>query len=243
MTPLKRPEHFSRLNVQCRSDLAWWSCFVESWNGVNFFPSLPPGPSIVADASGSWGCGAYCKDSLLWFQVPWPEEWLSINIAIKELFPLVISAAIWGYSWQGQRVTFHSDNLAVVQVLSSRFAKDPGLSHLLRCLFFFEAHFRFEHAVAHIAGSHNRAADTLSRNHLDTFYTIFPQAAQSPVLVPLPLRSLLLDHNLVWTSPRWKELFRDPLRRVSPAVLAPHTHQLSPDISTSVVPSASAPSH
>ena len=85
MSPLKQADH---LNIQCRSDLAWWYCFVESWNGVNFFHSLLSGPSIVADASGSWGCGAYSKQSLQWFQIPWPTEWSDTNIAIKELFPV-----------------------------------------------------------------------------------------------------------------------------------------------------------
>ena len=139
------------------------------------------------------------------------------------LKPLVICAAVWGQSWQGQRVTFLSDNQAVVHVLSSRSAKDPALAHLLRCLFFFEAHFRFEHMASHIPGAHNHAADTLSRNRLTEFHSIFPQAPQAPTPIPTPLTSLLLNHNLVWTSPRWKELFRDCLLRVSPHVLGPHT--------------------
>ena len=66
----------------------------------------------------------------------WPTEWSDTNIAIKELFPLVVSAAVWGSSWRGSRVSFLSDNQAVVHVLSSRSAKDPALAHLMRCLFF-----------------------------------------------------------------------------------------------------------
>ena len=55
---------------------------------------------------------------------------------IRHCFPLVVSAAVWGSSWHGSRVSFLSDNQAVVHVLSSRSAKDPALAHLMRCLFF-----------------------------------------------------------------------------------------------------------
>ena len=48
-----------RLNLDCRADLSWWADFIESWNGVALFPDLPPGPTVISDASGTWGCGAY----------------------------------------------------------------------------------------------------------------------------------------------------------------------------------------
>jgi hypothetical protein len=77
MAPLKQPAHYTRLNSDCRSDLAWWIAFVDSWNGINLFPCLSPGPTITADASGGWGCGAFCY--LGWFQVRWPNSWERVN--------------------------------------------------------------------------------------------------------------------------------------------------------------------
>ena len=119
---------------------------------------------MLSDASGSWGCGAFCLELLEWFQASWPPSWASHCIAAKELFPIIVGAAIWGHGWSGSTVLFKCDNIAVVQALSSRAAQDPMLSHLLRCLFFFEAYFRFEHRASHIAGHENGAADVLSRN-------------------------------------------------------------------------------
>ena len=227
MSKLKQPHHYSRLDIQCRSDLAWWRAFIERWNGINFFPSLPQGPTVIADASGSWGCGAYCLPTSQWFQIQWPLEWAGTDIAAKELFPLVIAAAIWGSSWSGHRVTFKSDNIAAVQSLLQNRAKDPYLSHLLRCLFFFRAHFRFEVVPQHIAGSLNTAADALSRNNISKFYYIFPQAPHLPVTTPQSLIALLLDHNLNWTSPRWRTLFNDCLSKELPPAPAPPIHQPS----------------
>ena len=167
MAPLKQPSHYARLTIHCRADIAWWASFSHTWNGTSIFPGMPPGPTVTADASGSWGCGAYCALPLVhWFQIQWPTSWKDTHIAAKELLPLVISSAIWGHHWRGSCVRFVSDNQAVVHALSARSAKDNYLAHLIRCLFFFEAVFQFEHSASHIAGPQNRAADCLSRNNL-----------------------------------------------------------------------------
>ena len=59
--------HRVRLNAGCRADVAWWSTFVQQWNGVSLFLDLAPGLSAILDASGSWGCGAYTITSHQWF--------------------------------------------------------------------------------------------------------------------------------------------------------------------------------
>ena len=94
----RRQHHMVRLNLRCKADIAWWLSFVQGWNGVSFLPNLQVGASVVADASGSWGCGAYSCRTLEWFQLPWPSSWDGICIATKELLPLVIAAAVWGKS-------------------------------------------------------------------------------------------------------------------------------------------------
>ena len=90
----RRPHYFIRLNQQFRADLYWWRTFAETWNGVALFPP-PPAPTVefASDASGSWGCGAWCGEQ--WWQWQWPME-CSRGIAFKELFAVVVSAAVWG---------------------------------------------------------------------------------------------------------------------------------------------------
>ncbi len=63
-------DHFVHLNKDFRSDLHWWQCFLESWNGASFFALVDcqiPSVSIQTDASGNWGCGASFAE--LWFQI------------------------------------------------------------------------------------------------------------------------------------------------------------------------------
>ena len=214
MSRLRKANHVTRLEESCRADIAWWGSYIESWNGVSIFPSTVVGPSIFSDASGSWGGGAFISLDHAWFQLKWPELWSSHNISAKELVPIVMAIALWGHRCAHSRIYLYSDNLAVVQCLESRSAKDRILSHLLRCLFFFLAQHQISYTAFHIAGRNNRAADALSRNDLHVYFSIFPQAPRTPTGFPLSLTSLLLDSSLSWTSRGWKELFRNCLREV-----------------------------
>ena len=54
---------------------------------VVVYPGMPAGETIV---SGSWGCGAYCVDTNVWFQLQWPPLGAKVNIAIKELIYVVV---------------------------------------------------------------------------------------------------------------------------------------------------------
>ena len=82
--------------------------------------------TVTSDASGSWGCGAFC--SRQWFQLTWSDTLCdpTTNIAVKELIPIVIAAALWGGEWRGETVHCRCDNQAVVSVLRSRTSKDDS---------------------------------------------------------------------------------------------------------------------
>ena len=86
---------------------------------------------------------------------------------------------------------FHSDNMAVVSVMSTRMAKSDGLMHLLRCISFYGALYSFRVSCVHVPGAINDAADALSRDNMFTFSALLPQAAAVPV--PPPLVGLLVS--------------------------------------------------
>lgn len=202
----RRPHHYIRLNQQFRADLHWWKVFAEAWNGVALFPPLQqPTTEFASDASGMWGCGAWCRDQ--WWQWQWPAG-RDMGIAFKELFALVVSTAVWGKDWRGQRVLGYCDNEAVVHMLASRSSKNPELMHLLRGLFFIEAESNFSLSVVHITGVANDLADDLSRDRAMSFLSKVPHARPLPTPLPLPLLELLLDTNGTWTSPDWTRRFR-----------------------------------
>ena len=99
------------------------------------------------------------------------------------------------------------DYEAVVFTLNKRYSRDPYMAHMLRTLFFVEAHFQFQLQATHIPGSHNTLTGFLSRNQVAKFRTQHPHADMFPSCVPLSLLQWLLDLQMDWTSETWTQLF------------------------------------
>lgn len=217
------PFHKIRLNAGVRADLAWWRCFLTEWNGSSFFPLPVPAVHVYTDASGNYGCGGMV-DPLGWFQARWPADWDEIDISAKELVPVVVAAALWGGRWAGQHICFHSDNMAVVAVLTSMTTQSPLLMHLLRCLSFFSSYLSFHFSARHVPGVLNGAADALSRNRLDLFSSLAPQAT-TQFMIPPCLSKLLIDTRPDWGAPRWTQLFTSSLAEVLQGRHSPHMRQ------------------
>ena len=216
----RQPIRFIRLNREFRSDLCWWRTFAERWNGVAIAtPASAPHPLFVySDASGSWGCAAWSGTS--WFQLPWDTHTHSFQIAVKELIPIIIAAVVWGRAWRGRSICCRCDNQAVVAALTTRSSRETHLMHMLRCLFFIEAHHQFQLTATYISTLDNHVADDLSRNRVMSFHSKVPQADPRPTPIPPSLPHLLLDPQLDWVSPAWTNRFSDIFAWDSPN---PHT--------------------
>ncbi len=88
-------DHWICITKEFRSDLFWWHVYIQQWNGVSFLAAhvhRPPDYHTFTDASGSWGCGAVTDQ--LWFHCPWSPSWEGVNIATKELVPIVLAVAV-----------------------------------------------------------------------------------------------------------------------------------------------------
>jgi hypothetical protein len=176
--------YFIRLNVTARADLLWWYFFLQKWNGRSFFPNPVPAVHVYSDASGAFGCGAFDPMSG-WFQLQWPASWLPANIAKIEVLSIVVAAAVWGWQWTRKHVCFHSHNMAVVSAINKCSAKDHELVHFIRCLYLYSAFHKFSFFSVHIPGSHNKAADALSRQviiDLEIFFYSADTTYSSPLL-------------------------------------------------------------
>ena len=206
---LKKLDFYTRLNKEFRSDLWWWHTFLVSWNGLSLLQCLTVHPTphylIQTDASGTWGCGAYFQGQ--WFQLRWDSQWQPCSIMAKELVPIVLSTAIWGPQLARHRVLYQCDNLGVVSALHKGSAKDPIVMNLLRCLWFFIAHYDIDLTCEHIAGSQNNTADDLSRCNMQSFFSQNPSASQRPSPLPASLLAITGASGPDWTSPNFRELF------------------------------------
>lgn len=208
-------DYYTRLNREFRSDLYWWHTFLQKWNGVSLLRSTGsqlPDIVIQTDASGSWGCGALCQTQ--WFQWPWPAALAAEAIMVKEMIPVVLACSVWGPVIAGKTVKFQCDNTGVVAAINKGSAKEPFVMHLLRCLWFFTAHFDIAIFAEHIAGAKNCAADHLSRNNLQYFFSSAPQARLLATPLPPEALEIVTDSSLDWTSPAFRCLFNTILNKV-----------------------------
>ena len=93
---------------------------------------------LITVGSGTWGCGSYTSEGV-WFSLQWPDSWVQVHITVKELLPIVLSVAIWGWQWADELVKVRCDNVAAVHILRTGWCKNELAMHLLRSLFFWLA--------------------------------------------------------------------------------------------------------
>lgn len=218
----KQPHHFIRLTAGARADILWWRCLLGHWSGSSVFASVPISCHIHTDASGSWGCGAVAE-GLGWFQFSWPPHWDKVDISTKELVPIAVAAAVWGPSWVGKHVRFHSDNAAVVACVQKRSAKSPPLVQLLRCISLYGAYYGFQISAEHVPGVVNVVADALSRDRADLVSPIISQIPETPI--PPQVHHLLIVERPNWGSEAWTTLFASSLSTVLRSQLEESTSQ------------------
>ncbi len=178
--------HFVRLSVWERDDIEWWFRLLQCWNGRSLFlfPAWEQAPriAITSDAAGSIGFAAIYNG--VWFAGRWPSGAEDVNIAVKELIPIVLAAHIWGSSWERQRIAFRCDNIAVVLVLRQGSCRDRHLAFLLRELSMLAVVKSFTFTAVHVPGARNVQADALSRFDFQAFFDAAPTADLTSVPVP-----------------------------------------------------------
>ncbi|KAM4691138.1 LOW QUALITY PROTEIN: uncharacterized protein WCC33_015994 [Rhinophrynus dorsalis] len=96
---VRRPLHKIRITRQLREDLKVWEAFLINFNGVRLWRG-PPRPNmqlqLYTDAAAV-GFGAFFQGQ--WCAERWPEAWhsqgLTRNLALLELFPIVVALELW----------------------------------------------------------------------------------------------------------------------------------------------------
>ena len=121
---------------------------------------------------------------------------------------------MWGEHWKGRTVCCQCDNQAVVAALNSRSRRENHIMHMLRCLFFIEAHFQCNLQAQYINTQDKNIADDLSRNNMLSFHSKMSQADPNPTRILPSLIPLLFDPLMDWVSPTWMQRFRSIFPRV-----------------------------
>ncbi|CAG2245618.1 TMC [Mytilus edulis] len=154
--------HYVKLDKECRVDLEFWLLFLSSWNGVNMFYSRQFYSSydmeLFTDASSTKGFGGYFKGE--WFYSSWPSNIAypdkTFSMAFLELYPIVVSAILWGSQWTTKRILFWCDNEATVAIVKKGRSKlgmmfsplIPFMTFLKILIFFYSKKFLLKYCEA-----------------------------------------------------------------------------------------------
>ena len=108
--------------------------------------------NLYTDASAK---GAGIVLGKWWQQILFPTAWGSMNIAILELYPIVVAVDTFHAHMCGKRVLFHSNNMAIVHVLNAKTARDKDIMVLVRRLVKLCLRYDIVFEAVHIRGVDN----------------------------------------------------------------------------------------
>ena len=193
-TTARTLSHRVNLSQDTRADIEWWQHVLPLWPGKSYFLTtlwqLSPEIQLFTDAAGSHGFGACWNGQLLcghWLE---RHQQKSFSIVWKELYAIVIAAAIWGSKWTEKRLLFHCDNHVVLDIWRQKTTKDKHIMQLVRSLYFIAARGNFTVSVSHIHGVNNTLADALSHEQVEKFKALAQLADPEPTPLPPNWESL-----------------------------------------------------
>ena len=173
----KKGKH--RTTKSLRLDVKWWLECAERFNGVSLIPQVgwdAPDMVFSSDACLTGGEGAWCGESAFHFQ--FPEVMLSKGLDINQLECMTVLAALrlWSSNWPRRKILIFCDNLVSIQCINSGWSKDVHLQACLWAIHLITAENSCQVRAIHLKSSQNRAADCLSKWHInDKFQQDFAQ--------------------------------------------------------------------
>ena len=104
-----------------------------------------------------------------------------MDITWKELFAIVLAVHAWGPYWYRQKILFHCDNQAVVEIWNRGSTCVPHTMSLVRLLYFCANRYNSNVCVVYISDVCNNIADSLSQLK---FRKLAPKSNALPDQIP-----------------------------------------------------------
>jgi hypothetical protein len=187
---VKKLHYFVYLNNETKQDIVMWKHLLDQWNGVSMFidPTaiIAPDMELFTDASRI-GYAGYFQGR--WFSAKWPDSlrliWnKDVSMTFCELYPIIVSAIVWGRDWATKHILFHCDNTGTVHAINKGRSKSPHIMSLMRRLVLVAAQHNFSCSSVHVLGVHNSISDALSRFQMARFRELAPGAEATPTAIP-----------------------------------------------------------
>lgn len=170
-----------RISNDAHGDIKWWLYTARTWNKKCIFYEDGWRYSIdlfLANDASDWGCGGVFKTR--WFMFPWSKEEKKMTIAWREMLAILWACALWGPNFIGKRIIIFCDNQSIVFSVNNGSCKCPEIMSLIRALYHICVKYNFECKLRYIASLANKEADALSRNNIQEFLKLVPNANALP---------------------------------------------------------------
>ena len=122
---------------------------------------------LFADASGARLNGFGCVYRNKWAWGTWAHttifNQITPNIALLELFAIVVAVEIWAPQLAGKAIVLRSDNTATVAYINTMKSEIPACQKLLKHMSLNCLHYQLFFKVVHVRGVENTLSDLLSR--------------------------------------------------------------------------------
>jgi len=105
----------------------------------------------------------------------------TMPIVWKELYVIVCAVHSWGHLWTKQKILFHCDNAAVVDIWCKGSTRDPETMALVHMLYLRAACHNINIIITHISGVNNCIADSLSRFQVNRFRALAPTVIRTRI--------------------------------------------------------------
>ena len=109
-----------------------------------------------------------------------------------EFYPVVLIVIIWGHLMHNQRITFFTDNEALVHVINKNSCRDKFLMSFVQRLVLVCLQNNILFRARHVPVIKNDLADALSRLQIQRFRRLAPAPMQ---LAPVPIPTVLQPEN------------------------------------------------
>ena len=199
-TGIPNPSHHKRITREVYEDLLVFQTFLQDC-GKEEFRSIPflirrdvfnTELQFLADASGASDKGFGCLLKNSWAFGRWDDTRLFAdgfkpNIALLELYAIVIAVELWCRDLSGTGIILHSDNMATVNMINSMRAEIPAAHQLLKHLSLTCLRRQIYFKAIHIEGTLNTLTDSLSRLQFQRFHQLHPTANSQPDPLPANL--------------------------------------------------------
>ena len=198
---VSKPYHHIKLTQEAKADVSMWIQFLAHYNGKSLLLennwTSSPHLQLFTDSAKSKGFGLVFDRQ--WCFGSWDQDESKHNITLLELYPIVLAVLLWGQELSNMCVEFHSDNLAVVEILNSQTSKILSIMVLVRLFVFKCLKHNIQFKLIHVPGVRNIIPDLLSRLQVQKARSLAPHLDMESTPVPSQWRlsNLLLNNSFV----------------------------------------------